>query len=116
MASTEDLQVLVDFGLFNGDGVARLANLIRQIQAISGTAMGAAVKAAGRPGRPAAGARKRAPRGRFDPTKEELAKMRQDGMTAKAIAAKFRVSMATVNLRLRKLGLTNPRKGKAGKK
>ncbi len=109
MASTEDLQLLADFGLFNGDGVAKLANLIRQIQAISGNAMGVAVKAR-KPGRPRAVARKRAAKGSFNPTKEELAKMRQDGMTAKAIAGKFGVSMATVNLRLKKLGLTNPRK------
>jgi predicted transcriptional regulator len=36
--------------------------------------------------------------------------MRNDGMTAKAIAAKHGVSTATVNLRLKKMGLTTPRK------
>ncbi len=120
MASTDDLQALADFGIFNDDGVSRLATLIRNVQALTG---GAAAPSTGkRRGRPPAAAkptngatRQRAARGSFSPTKEELAKMKTT-MTAKEIADKHGVSVATVNLRLKKLGLTTPRKGAAKKK
>ncbi len=114
MASTDDLQTLADFGIFNDDGVSKLATLIRNVQALTGGAGAASTgKKRGRPAaaKPTNGAqRQRAPRGSFSPTKDELAKMKAT-MTAKQIAEKHGVSVATVNLRLKKLGLTTPRKG-----
>jgi DNA-binding NarL/FixJ family response regulator len=112
MALSEDLQVLSEFGIFNEEAVARLAGIVRLgIQAFSA---GKPAAAAARPVARAAG--KRALRGSFNPTKDEISKLRQDGMTAKAISEKYGVSVATVNLRLKKFGLTTPRKAKAGKK
>lgn len=129
MASSDDLQLLVDFGLLNEDGVSKLANLIRGVQLLSagGSFAGVQRGPGRRRGRPptaqgpamnggAAGAGKRGPRTKFSATKEQLSSMRQGGMTAKAIAEKLGVSMATVNLHLRKHGLTTPRKGKPAKK
>lgn len=119
--NSDDLQTLVDFGLFSEQGLAKLARLIRGVQALSGNGeiMVGATKAQGRrgpgrkPGRPAGGGGgKRAARGSFNPTKDELAKLRDSGMTAKEIAAKAGVSMATVNNRLREHGLTSGRRGR----
>lgn len=103
MASNDDLQTLSEFGLFNEDGIAKLAGLIRNVQALAGGAVPG--KRRGRP--PKAG--QRAARGSFSPTKDELSKMKAT-MTAKEIAAKHGVSTATVNLRLKQHGLTKPRK------
>jgi len=100
MALQDDLTALADFGLFNEGAVSRLANVIR--------AFGNATAGRGARGRPR-GAGKRAPRGSFSPSKDELAKMK-DTMTAKEIAVKSGVSVATVNARLRQHGLTKPRK------
>jgi hypothetical protein len=122
----DDLQTLVDFGLFNREGVAKLSSLIRTVQALTGGALGAtAPKRRGRPpkaagaamnGRPA-GTGKRGRRSKLTATKDELAAMRKSGMTAKAIAAKYGVSMGAVNLHLRKHGLTNPgKRGRPAKK
>jgi len=102
MALQEDLTALADFGLFNESAVSRLANVIRAF----GNATGAGARGRGR----ARAAGKRAPRGSFNPSKDELVKMRNEGMTGKQIGAKFKVSMATVNSRLRQHGLTKPRK------
>ena len=104
---------LIDMGVLNEAGLEKLGQLFQGVQALGGVAVSAARR--GRP--PASKKGKRAARGSFNPSKDELAKMRKDGMTAKAIATKHGVSMATVNLRLRKLGLTKPRAGgKKGKK
>jgi len=125
MANADDVQVLVNFGIFNAEGVSRLANIIRTIETLSSGGASVGVRR-GRRRRPrkaqgaalngrAAGARKRGPRAKFTATKEQLSSMRQSGMTAKAMAAKLGVSMATVNLHLRKHGLTKPRKGRAAR-
>jgi len=101
MALQDDLTALADFGFFNEAAVAKVANFVRTVQEASGNAV------AKRRGRPRDG--KRAARGSFNPSKDELAKMK-DSMTAKAIAEKAGVSVATVNARLRQHGLTTPRK------
>ena len=118
----DDIQVLVDFGLFSREGLAKLSTLIRTVQSLTGGALppvgarrrGRPPKAAGAVAnrRPAATG-KRGRRSRFTATKDDLAKMRASGMTAKAIAEKYGVSMGAVNLHLRKHGLTNP--GKRGR-
>lgn len=51
--------------------------------------------------------RKRAPRGSFNPSKEELAQLRET-LTIKQIAEQHQVSMGTVCSRLREMGLTIP--------
>ena len=122
----DDIQVLVDFGLFSQEGLAKLSNLIKTVQALTGGGLGVtAPKRRGRPpkaagaatnGRPA-GTGKRGRRSKLTATKEELSAMRKSGMTAKAIAAKYGVSMGAVNLHLRKHGLTNPgKRGRPAKK
>lgn len=144
MASDDDVQLLVDFGIFNSEGLSRLANLIRGVQALSGGVGGGVVSRSatapqarrgrppgavgrprGRPGRPKAAAaapstngastRKRGPRATFTASGEELAKLKAQGMTAKAMAEKFGVSAGTINLHLKKHGLTSPRGRPAGK-
>ena len=52
--------------------------------------------------------RRRAPRGSFNPSKDDLRAMRET-MTVKAIGEKYGVPMATVMNRLRDAGLTSPR-------
>jgi hypothetical protein len=120
MSLRDDVDLLVDYGLFNEDAIGRIANALRTVRDLAG---GNAVRRGPgrrgrRPGRPAGsgrgpgrprGAGKRAPRGSFNPSKDELAKMRAT-MTAKEIAEKHGVSTATVNIRARALGLTTPRK------
>jgi hypothetical protein len=137
MPLTDDLEVLADFGLFNEAAVEKLANLIRTVQSLAdgkapmatlSQGPGIPARGVGRPrgrprgpGRPAGttpqaaeGPGKRAKRGSFNVTKEELAKLRET-FTAKEIGEKFGVSPMTVAQRASKLGLTSPRKGK-GKK
>jgi hypothetical protein len=119
-----DLAVLESFGIFNSEGISRLASLIRTVQALTGTGVGPA-PAARRRGRPpqaateatptGAAPRKRGRSSTFAATKEELSKLRADGVTAKAMAAKYGVSMATINLHLRKHGLTSKRRGRPAK-
>lgn len=107
---------LMEFGVLSPDGCSKFANLLRSLQALSGAQAGtaSAVIDGRRAGRRGPGGR--APKGSFSPSKEELAKWKES-MTAKEIAEKHGVSMATVNLRLKQFGLTKPRKGgkKAGK-
>src|SRR6266545_1345781 len=105
MALHDDVQELIDFGIFNEDAVGRLASVIRTVQSLSPG--GGPARGRGRPrGRPAGGGR--APRGSFNVTKDELAKMRES-MTAKEIAEKYGVSPGTVAQRAMKLGLATPR-------
>ena len=121
MALQDDVQELIDFGIFNEDSVERLASVIRTVRSLS---PGGAAPPRGRMGRPrgrpagggggGGGKRKRAPRGSFNVTKEELSKMRET-MTAKQIAAKYGVSAGTVAQKAMKMGLATPR-GKKGKK
>ncbi len=125
MALQDDLEVLVNFGVFNEDVISRMASFARTVQSLAQSGVlspGPAPRPArgrpaggrtpaGVPGRPAG---QRAPRGSFNPSKDDLSKWKET-MTAKEIAEKHGVSMATVNLRLKKLGLTTPR-GKKGKK
>ena len=124
MALADDLATLASYGIFNEERLSRLATMIKTVQALSGGAVDAPVarKRRGRPPKAqatmngAAPPKKRGKRGSFNPPKGELAKMRKDGMTAKAIGAKYGVSMATVNLRMKQYGLTKSRKAKAAKK
>ena len=132
MANVQDLELLSDFGLFDSTGIEKLAALIRNVQMLTGASFrsggSTGAKRRGRPpgsgkkrGRPAASAngapaKKRGPRASFTATKDELAKHKAAGMTAKQVADKYGVSMATVNLHLKKHGLTTPRKGKGAKK
>lgn len=97
MALQDDLTALADFGIFNEEAIGKLASLVRTVQDFSGNAV---AKRRGRAG-------KRAAKGSFSPSKDELAKWKET-MTAKEIAEKHGVSMSTVNTRLRKLGLTTP--------
>ena len=114
MAFQDDVQTLIDFGMFSEDAVGRLANVIRTVQSLSSGGSPAPARR-GRPrGRPAGGGGKRGPRGSFNVTKEELAKMRET-MTAKQIAEKYGVSPGTVAQKAMKLGLATPR-GKKAKK
>ena len=108
MALHDDVQELIDFGIFNEEAVGRLASVIRTVQSL---APGGAPARRGRgPGRPAGGGGgKRGPRGKFEVTKEELAKMRET-MTAKEIAEKYGVSAGTVAQKAMKMGLATPRK------
>ncbi len=123
----ENLEVLADFGLFNEGAVEKLASLIRTVQSLAGSAPSAATdggrgkRGPGRPPRaaetaagPAGDGRGRAKRGSFNPTKEELAKLRET-LTAKEIGEKFGVSPGTVAQRAIKLNLTTPRGKRGGK-
>src|ERR1041384_3213955 len=114
MALQDDVQKLIDFGIFNEDAVGRLASVIRSVESL---APGGGAPARGRRGRPAGGGGKRAARGSFNVTKDELAKMRET-MTAKQIGEKYGVSAGTVAQKAMKLGLATPRKKEkpAGKK
>ena len=115
MALRDDVELLVDFGLFNEDALGRIANAIRTVRDLAGGNSVAVRRGPGRrrgrsgpgPGRPRASGR-RAPRGSFNPSKEELQKLRET-MTGKEIAAKFGVSVVTVSNKAKKLGLTTPR-------
>ena len=114
MALQDDVGLLVEYGLFNEDALGRIANAIRTVRELAGGGSAPTRRAPARRGRPAGGGggrKTRAPRGSFNPSKDELSKLKAN-MTAKAIAEKFGISTATVNNRLRAMGLTKPRKGK----
>jgi DNA-binding NarL/FixJ family response regulator len=124
----DDLDVLESYGL----PVKKLASLIRTVRALAGGALedlaavvspvnGRQGRPAGKrgPGRPRGSVRvgrPRKPRGTFKVTKDELAAMRSQGMTGKAIAQKHGVSLATVQNRLRSFGLTSGKRGRPAKK
>jgi len=119
-----DIDALADFGIFDSAGVARLAALIRSVQALGG-----GIRAGGRrgrrpgrrrgrrPGRPAgtASTNGRRSRGRMTISATELAEMRKT-MTGKAIAQKLGVSLGTVTNHLKKHGLSGKRGRPARKK
>jgi hypothetical protein len=125
METLKDIETLARFGIFNPEGIHRLAELIRSIQALSMESAESSAPetppASGRP--PAAGrapegasrkddpARKRT-RGSLNVSRDELAELRST-MTGQAIARKFGVSLSTVQNHLRKHGLTRGR-GKEG--
>src|SRR5262245_12413064 len=117
----DDIEVLEEYGI----PVRKLANMIRTVRALAGGALeglagvvkpgprtgngrrrGRPPGSGRKPGRPAGSAPtgasgtpgKRGRKTGWNPAKEELAKMRNDGMTAKEIAQKAGVSMGTVNL------------------
>jgi hypothetical protein len=129
MALRDDVDLLVDYGLFNEDAIGRIANAIRTVQDLAGGNSGPVRRGPGRrgrrpgrpagsgrgPGRPPKAAGTRGPRSKWNPTKEELAKLRET-MTGKEIAAKMGVSVPTVALKAKKLGLTTPRGPRKGKK
>lgn len=121
MAAGDDVRLLVEFGLVNEEGVARLANLIRGVQSLAGGGGGFAAPAkARRRGRPPKGqaggasATPAAKKGRggkrtpFNVSKEDLQKARET-MTVRQIAQKYGVSSQTIFLKLKKLGLTQPK-------
>ncbi len=105
MALNADLQVLIDFGIFNEDAVGKLAGVIRTVQSLS--LPGGKAKASG-------GTRQR---GRLTATPEELKKLYiDDGKTAKQIAEQFGVHPGTISQRLMKLGLTKREPARKAKK
>ena len=124
--AASDIGTLADFGIFDSAGVARLAGLIRSVQALSNGG-GAVRRGSGRPrgrrpgrprgrrpGRPAAQGR-RGRRGKMTVSATELAEMRKT-MTGKAIAEKLGVSLGTVTNHLKKHGLSGKRGRPAKKK
>jgi DNA-binding NarL/FixJ family response regulator len=119
-----DIDTLADFGIFDSAGVARLAALIRSVQALGG-GIRAGGRRGGRPGRPrgrrpgrpagSASTNGQRVRGKMTVSATELAEMRKT-MTGKAIAAKLGVSIGTVTNHLKKHGLTGKRGRPAKKK
>jgi len=126
-----DLDVLESYGV----PVKKLASLIKTVRALAGGALedlaavvspvnGRRGRPAGKrgPGRPRGSVRVgrprkgRKPRGTFKVTKDDLAAMRSQGMTGKAIAQKHGVSLGTVQNRLRSFGLTSGKRGRSAKK
>jgi len=124
---SNDLDVLESYGI----PVKKLASLIKTVRALAGGALedlaAVVTPANGRrstagnrgPGRPRGSVRVGRPRkarGIFKVTKDELAAMKSQGMTGKAIAQKHGVSLATVQNRLRSFGLTSGKRGRPAKK
>ena len=122
--ATSDIDTLAEFGIFDEAGVARLAGLIRSVEALGG---GMVIRGPGRPrgrrpgrprgrrpGRPAAQGRS-GRRGKMTVSATELAEMRKT-MTGKAIAQKLGVSMGTVTNHLKKHGISGKRGRPAKKK
>jgi len=117
MAVKDDLEVLVNFGLFNDGAVEKLANVIRTVQSLSlpggslpgGADPGRAVRG---PGTTAAGGepRKRGRRGALEAHREEVVKLLQEGNTAAEIGKRYGVSAQTVTITKKRWGLTKPRK------
>lgn len=115
MVNPQDVQTLIDFGVLNEAGLARLAGLIRSIQGLAGVTAAPGRAAAMGPAAVQNGVGRKRRRAAFTATKDDLSKMKSQGMTAKAIAAKLGCSMATVNTYLKKFGLTTGRKGRPPK-
>ena len=122
--AASDIDTLADFGIFDSAGIARLASLIRSVQALGGGMVRAGRPRGRRPGRPrgrrpgrpagAASTNGRGRRGKMTVSATELAEMRKT-MTGKAIAQKLGVSIGTVTNHLKKHGLTGKR-GRPAKK
>ena len=123
METVKDFETLARFGIFNPEGVHRLAELIRNIQALSvegppGRADGPDGSGRPRPSAPTGPATSgetagedaglRRTRGSFNVSREELAELRKT-MTGQAIARRFGVSLSTVQNHLRRYGLTRSR-------
>ena len=123
METVKDFETLARFGIFNPEGVHRLAELIRNIQALSIAGPPGRADDPGGPGGPRppsppdsptsgetaredAGLRRK--RGSLNVSREELAELRKT-MTGQAIARKFGVSLSTVQNHLRRHGLTRSR-------
>ena len=143
MALQDDIQVLIDFGVFNEGAVSRLASVIRTVQTLSfpaGSAPAAITAAApmapatpqAAPGVQEAPPASQSPldrvqeaepeaetkrkRGRLDATPQELKKLYVDeGLTAKKIAEKYGCAAGTVAIRLQKLGIGKREKAGKGK-
>jgi len=123
--AASDIDTLADFGIFDTTGVARLAALIRSVQALGGGMVRAGRPRGRRPGRPrgrrpgrpagAASTNGRGRRGKMTVSATELAEMRKT-MTGKAIAQKLGVSLGTVTNHLKKHGLSGKRGRPAKKK
>jgi hypothetical protein len=114
--AASDIDTLADFGIFDSTGVARLAALIRSVQALGGGMVRAGRPRGRRPGRPAGSASTNGRRRKkMTISKDELAKMRE-AMTGKAIAQKLNVSLGTVTNHLKKHGLSGKRGRPARKK
>ena len=126
--TVKDFETLARFGIFNPEGLHRLAELIRQIQALSAEAPTRPVADGSRGSRPARGpspgepptsgdasleeaGRRKKKRGSFKVSREELAELRRT-MTGLAIARKYGVSLSTVQNHLRRHGLTRGRGGR----
>lgn len=126
MSTADDVQLLIDFGLLNEEGIQRLATLVRGLQAVLGSpaAPAGAAKALRGPA-PRSSGRQLAQDESLDApevsrrrrrvagiTAEVLSTYRQQGRTTAQIAAELGVSVPTVNVYLRRFGLTNPRRGR----
>lgn len=126
MALQEDIQTLIDFGVFNEGAVSKLANVIRTVQtlAMPASASSSASNSAldriqeFEPGAKVAEAEVEAPRkrGKLSATPEELKKLYIDErMTAKEIAEKYGCAPGTVAIKLQKLGISKRAKTEAPK-
>jgi hypothetical protein len=113
--TVKDFETLAKFGIFNPEGLHRLAELIRNIQALSAEAPSRETGPDDPPmsgdASPEDAGRQRRKRGRFNLSREELAELRST-MTGRAIARKYGVSLSTVQNHLRRHGLTRGRGGR----